>query len=49
VGVIIAFRSEKGMSSSIPFGPYLALAAIFYIFIGDSFSNWYFGFFLPGL
>ncbi len=49
VGVLISFRSKDGMSTVIPFGPYLALSAILYIFMGAKVVDWYFGFFIPGL
>lgn len=49
VGLTVSVKAEEGMSAVIPFGPYLALGAILYIFAGDNFVNWYIGFFLPGL
>ena len=48
VGLYVSIKSEKGLTAAIPFGPYLALGAILYIFYGDNFVNWYFGIFLPG-
>ncbi|MCB0390367.1 MAG: prepilin peptidase [Bdellovibrionales bacterium] len=48
-GLVISLRSKDGMSTVIPFGPYLALGAVLYIFGGENFIQWYFGFFLPGL
>ncbi|MCB0356040.1 MAG: prepilin peptidase [Bdellovibrionales bacterium] len=47
VGILISLRSKEGMSTVIPFGPYLALGAIFYIFGGDRIFDWYFKLFLP--
>lgn len=47
VGVLIALRSKAGLKSVIPFGPYLALAAILFILGGDSIGAWYIGLFLP--
>ncbi len=49
VGIIWAFKSKTGLKSTIPFGPYLALAALFYIFGGHLLSHWYFSFFFPSL
>ncbi len=49
VGLSVSLKSKQGMSTTIPFGPYLALGAILYIFFGEQFTHWYFGFFLPGL
>jgi leader peptidase (prepilin peptidase)/N-methyltransferase len=39
VGTILIGRRE--WSSKIPFGPYLAIAAIFWIFYGKEFLAWY--------
>ena len=46
LGMIIAlplmWRSGKGLGSAIPFGPFLALGAVCYIFWGQLFFHWYF-------
>lgn len=49
VGLIIMWRSEAGLKASIPFGPYLAAAALLYIFGGQAIGQWYLDVFLPGL
>lgn len=49
VGVVAARRSGAGLKASIPFGPYLALAALFYLFGGARLGAWYLHIFLPGL
>jgi leader peptidase (prepilin peptidase) / N-methyltransferase len=49
VGILVAIRSKGNMSTSIPFGPYLALAAIVLMFGGDKLSLWYLHLFLPTL
>ncbi|MGE0527152.1 MAG: A24 family peptidase [Bdellovibrionales bacterium] len=49
VGVILAVRSKAGLKSVIPFGPYLALAAIVYILGGKALGLWYISLFLPDL
>lgn len=49
VGLGLALRSRAGLKSVIPFGPYLALAALIYIFGGDRIGLWYVGLFLPDL
>lgn len=49
VGLVIMIRSKGGMSLAIPFGPYLALGAILYIFCGQELANIYINFFIPSL
>lgn len=49
VGIWAARRSGRGMHSSIPFGPYLALAAALYLFGGSELGQLYFQFFFPSL
>lgn len=48
VGLTLALKSRAGLKSEIPFGPYLAGAAILYLLGGDAIGNWYVGLFLPG-
>ncbi|MBX3021507.1 MAG: prepilin peptidase [Bdellovibrionales bacterium] len=47
VGLTLAARSKAGLKSVIPFGPYLAAAALLYMLGGDSLGLWYIGLFLP--
>lgn len=47
VGLALAARSKAGLKSVIPFGPYLALAALLFILGGDAIGLWYIGLFLP--
>lgn len=49
VGIALAFKQKRGLKSTIPFGPYLALAALLYIFGGDILGQWYLRLFLPSL
>jgi leader peptidase (prepilin peptidase)/N-methyltransferase len=49
VGIALAMRSRKGMKTVIPFGPYLALGAVIYIFVGESLAELYLQLFIPGL
>jgi leader peptidase (prepilin peptidase)/N-methyltransferase len=49
VGISLAFRQRAGLKSVIPFGPYLALAALLYILGGDRLGLWYISLFLPSL
>ncbi|MCB0364810.1 MAG: prepilin peptidase [Bdellovibrionaceae bacterium] len=49
VGIVFAIRTKGGLKSTIPFGPYLVLAAFAYIFGGEAIGRWYLNLFLPGL
>lgn len=41
-GIVLALRTKDGMSRAIPFGPYLAGAALLYLlFDGNRISEWY--------
>ena len=48
-GVLVAFRNKEGLKSVIPFGPFLALGALLYLFVGRELGLWYVNFFLPDL
>ena len=48
VGLAIAVKNKGGLKTAIPFGPYLALAALAYMFGGQTLALDYFSFFLPG-
>ncbi len=41
-GFAVMLQSRKGMKLAIPFGPFLAIGAITYIFFGTRLINWYF-------
>lgn len=41
VGIVIMIRARKGMKLAIPFGPFLAIGAICYIFFGPQLIEWY--------
>ena len=47
VGLVVAARSKSGLKAVIPFGPYLALAAVLYLLGGEALGLWYIGLFLP--
>ena len=49
VGGVAALRSEKGLKAAIPFGPYLVLGALGYIFGGYKLALWYLRLFFPWL
>ena len=41
VGVAVMLRTRGGMKSAIPFGPFLAIGAIGYLFFGPEAIDWY--------
>lgn len=41
VGGVVMWRSRKGLNTMLPFGPFLSLGAITYLFWGQSFFRWY--------
>lgn len=48
-GLWTALQQKKGLKTIIPFGPYLALSAVIYLFGGQGLALWYFHLFIPGL
>ena len=40
-GFALMARSRKGLSTMVPFGPFLAFGAVCYLFLGDAFFLWY--------
>ncbi|MCB0339105.1 MAG: prepilin peptidase [Bdellovibrionales bacterium] len=42
-GLLILSASKRGFSKPFPFGPYLALGAVLYIFWGDQIIEWWLG------
>ncbi len=49
IGVMISLKSKDGLKAMIPFGPFIAFAAILYIYSGDLANIFYWEFFLPGV
>lgn len=47
IGVLLIVRSKGNLKTVIPFGPYIALAAIIYIFVGQEIGQWYISLFMP--
>ncbi|PIU31926.1 MAG: prepilin peptidase [Syntrophobacteraceae bacterium CG07_land_8_20_14_0_80_61_8] len=43
VGIAVMWKTHQGLTARIPFGPFLALGAVGYIFWGEAFFNWYLG------
>lgn len=48
-GLLVAFRKKEGLKAVIPFGPFLAIGALLYLFVGRELGLWYVNFFLPDL
>jgi leader peptidase (prepilin peptidase)/N-methyltransferase len=42
IGIILMLRTRKGLKLAVPFGPFIALGAVVYIFFGPALINWYF-------
>ena len=42
IGIVALMLSGKGLRAQIPFGPFLAVGAILYIFFGNELIEWYF-------
>jgi len=49
VGLVASRKQAAGLKTVIPFGPYLALGAVIYLFGGENIAVWYLSLFLPGL
>ncbi len=41
VGLVVMIRMHKGMKLAVPFGPFLAIGAIVYLFFGPQIIDWY--------
>lgn len=42
VGIMVMIRTEKNMKLAVPFGPFLSIGAITYLFFGPELIYWYF-------
>lgn len=49
IGVLLILKQRGNMKTVIPFGPYIALAAIIYILGGEVIGKWYLNLFFPWL
>lgn len=49
VGLILSKRNPEGFKTMIPFGPFLAIGAVIYLFGGSWLGELYLNLFLPGL
>jgi leader peptidase (prepilin peptidase) / N-methyltransferase len=43
VGLIVMRRNRQGLTTMLPFGPFLAFGAVCYLFWGGAFLHWYLG------
>ena len=43
VGLVVMWRTRKGLTTMLPFGPFLSAGAVAYIFWGTEFYRWYLG------
>lgn len=44
-GLVVMALRQKGLKTRLPFGPFLALGAMLYIFFGGPLTSWYLGLF----
>jgi len=44
IGLILVVGSKKGWQSRIPYGPYIAVGALLWMFCGREIMIWYLGF-----
>jgi leader peptidase (prepilin peptidase)/N-methyltransferase len=49
IGILIAWKSQKGLKTVIPYGPYLALGAVLFVLGGEAIGLWYLELFFPFL
>lgn len=49
IGLTVVAVKKKGLDYAIPFGPFLAIGAILYIFVGHAAAQMYLRFFIPSL
>ncbi len=42
VGIIVMLRTQKNMKLAVPFGPFLSIGAMLYLFFGPRIIFWYF-------
>ena len=42
IGSLYLYLSKKSRNEPLPFGPFLAMASLIYLFFGESIINWYF-------
>lgn len=45
VGLVVMRRRREGLTTMLPFGPFLSFGAVCYLLVGESFFDWYIGLF----
>jgi leader peptidase (prepilin peptidase)/N-methyltransferase len=43
LGIAVALKTQKGRKAAVPFGPFLSLGALLYLFHGQEIVSWYIG------
>ena len=43
IGVVVAIQSKQGRKAAVPFGPFLSIGALLYLFFGPPLIRWYIG------
>ena len=41
-GILVMFHQKKNLKLAVPFGPFLSIGAISYVFFGSELITWYF-------
>lgn len=49
IGLVMSRNQKKGLKAVIPYGPFLVLGALLYMFGFQALGQWYLSLFLPGL
>jgi leader peptidase (prepilin peptidase)/N-methyltransferase len=45
INIVLLLRGKVTRKSKVPFGPYISMAALTVLFVGDAILTWYFSFF----
>ena len=41
IGMVVALRTQGGRKTAVPFGPFLSLGALLFLFFGQEITSWY--------
>jgi leader peptidase (prepilin peptidase)/N-methyltransferase len=47
IGILLMLKNKGNLKTVIPFGPYLVLGALVYLFADQDLSRWYFSLLFP--